>query len=327
MLQGDFNALTKEFTFETDKFSTYAIVYSDKKLVSSVSLNKSSEALTKASETLQLAATVTPGDVANKNVTWKTSNPAVATVDAKGEVTAVANGTCTITVTTEDGGKSATCVITVAIPSTDQGGQNQGSQNQDGQNQSSQNQGSQNQGGQNQSSQNQSSQNQKGKKTDETEDTIASQRVLHENALALNEQLKVTQTGKRITVRWGKVKGADGYLVYVQYANKKFTSKSANIVKGGEKTKLTVGKISGKKIDTNKDYKVYVEAYKMVGKKRVSLDKSITTHVAGSKNKTSTNPKTIKLKKKSYELKVSESAKIKATIVKINKKKKILLVL
>ena len=334
VLQGDFNALTKEFTFETDKFSTYAIVYSDKKLVSSVSLNKSSETLTKASETLQLAATVTPGDAANKNVTWKTSNPAVATVDAKGEVTAVANGTCTITVTTEDGGKSAVCVITVAIPSTDQGSQNQGSQNQDGQNQSSQNQGSQNQGGQNQggqnqggqnlSSQNQSSQNQKGKKTDETEDTIASQRVLHENALALNEQLKVTQTGKKITVRWGKVKGADGYLVYVQYANKKFTSKSVNIVKGGEKTKLTVGKISNKKIDTKKDFKVYVEAYKMVGKKRVSLDKSITTHVAGSKNKTYTNPKTIKLKKKSYELKVSESGKIKATIVKINKKKKIL---
>ena len=153
---------------------------------------------------------------------------------------------------------------------------------------------------------------------------MASQSVLHENALTLNEQLKVTQTGKKITVRWGKVKGADGYLVYVQYANKKFTSKSVNIVKGGEKTKLTVGKISNKKIDTKKDFKVYVEAYKMVGKKRVSLDKSITTHVAGSKNKTYTNPKTIKLKKKSYELKVSESAKIKATIVKINKKKKIL---
>jgi len=50
-------------------------------------------------------------------VTWTSDNPAVATVDAGGNVTAVAPGTATITVTTVDGGKTATCVVTVATAS------------------------------------------------------------------------------------------------------------------------------------------------------------------------------------------------------------------
>ena len=46
-------------------------------------------------------------------MTWKSSNAAVATVDAAGKVTAVKAGEATITVTTEDGGKTATCKVTV----------------------------------------------------------------------------------------------------------------------------------------------------------------------------------------------------------------------
>jgi uncharacterized protein YjdB len=46
-------------------------------------------------------------------VTWSSSNEAVATVDISGVVTAVSNGTATITVTTQDGGFTANCVITV----------------------------------------------------------------------------------------------------------------------------------------------------------------------------------------------------------------------
>ena len=46
-------------------------------------------------------------------MTWKSSDAAVATVDANGKVTAVKAGEATITVTTEDGGKTATCKVTV----------------------------------------------------------------------------------------------------------------------------------------------------------------------------------------------------------------------
>ena len=47
-------------------------------------------------------------------MTWESSNKSVATVDANGLVTAVSAGTATITVTTEDGNKTATCAVTVA---------------------------------------------------------------------------------------------------------------------------------------------------------------------------------------------------------------------
>ena len=63
--------------------------------------------------TYTLKATVNPSDASNKNVTWKSSDDKIATVDANGKVTAVAVGKATITVTTEDGGKTATCEVTV----------------------------------------------------------------------------------------------------------------------------------------------------------------------------------------------------------------------
>ena len=60
----------------------------------------------------QLTATVQPSNATNKTVTWSSDNSAVATVDANGNVTAVKAGTATITATA-DGGKTATCEVTV----------------------------------------------------------------------------------------------------------------------------------------------------------------------------------------------------------------------
>ena len=81
--------------------------------VTGVTLDKSSiSILVGASETL--AATVSPKDAANKNVSWKSDKPEIAAVDANGKVTGVAEGEATITVTTEDGGKTATCKVTVS---------------------------------------------------------------------------------------------------------------------------------------------------------------------------------------------------------------------
>lgn len=79
--------------------------------VTSVSLDQSALTLTE-SGTAQLTATVRPNNATNQNVTWSSSNQSVATVE-NGKVTAVGAGSATITVTTEDGGKSATCTVTV----------------------------------------------------------------------------------------------------------------------------------------------------------------------------------------------------------------------
>ena len=59
-----------------------------------------------------LTATVQPGNATNQNVTWQSDNAGVATVEG-GTVTAVGAGETTITVTTEDGKKTATCKVTV----------------------------------------------------------------------------------------------------------------------------------------------------------------------------------------------------------------------
>jgi hypothetical protein len=83
--------------------------------VTGVTLNTSSLSLSR-SGTATLAATVNPSNATNKTVTWTSSNTAVATV-SNGTVTAVSTGSATITVTTQDGGKTATCVVTVSSPS------------------------------------------------------------------------------------------------------------------------------------------------------------------------------------------------------------------
>ena len=81
--------------------------------VTGVSLSKSETALTVgASETL--TATVSPENANNKNVSWKSDDTAVATVDQNGKVTAVGEGEAIITATTEDGKYTATCTVKVS---------------------------------------------------------------------------------------------------------------------------------------------------------------------------------------------------------------------
>ena len=84
----------------------------DSVAVTGVKLSQTSISLAMGS-TQQLTATVEPNTAANKSVTWKSSNDAIATVNATGLVTAKAEGTTNITVTTVEGNKTATCTVVV----------------------------------------------------------------------------------------------------------------------------------------------------------------------------------------------------------------------
>lgn len=84
--------------------------------VTGVTVSPTSKTLKEKGETFSITATVAPANATNKAVTYKSSDEKVATVDANGKVTAVANGKATITVTTADGGKTAKCEVTVDIP-------------------------------------------------------------------------------------------------------------------------------------------------------------------------------------------------------------------
>ena len=85
-----------------------------------VSLSKSSLSMLKG-DSYHLVATIKPVNATNKSVIWSSSNENIVTVDNNGKIMAKETGKATITVKTKDGGKTATCQITVfaeAIPVT-----------------------------------------------------------------------------------------------------------------------------------------------------------------------------------------------------------------
>ena len=113
--------------FSTDNGASWKIIYGRTGVVDFLTLGNQSIAVTGVSlninsrtinvnESFQLTATVAPSNATNKNVSWSSNNTSVATVSATGLVTASAAGTAVITVTTDDGSKTASCTITVLTP-------------------------------------------------------------------------------------------------------------------------------------------------------------------------------------------------------------------
>ena len=100
-------------TNDGGKTATCAVTVEAKAVaVESVSLDKSELSL-EVGEEATLTATVSPADATDKEVSWSSSDPSVATVDEGGKVVAKAPGTTAVTVTTKDGAKSASCAVTV----------------------------------------------------------------------------------------------------------------------------------------------------------------------------------------------------------------------
>ena len=85
--------------------------------VTGVTLSSSSLTLTEG-EKATLTYTISPSNATVQNVVWKSSDGTVATIDVSGTVVAVKAGTTTITVTTADGGKTASCTVTVKAKET-----------------------------------------------------------------------------------------------------------------------------------------------------------------------------------------------------------------
>ena len=135
------------------------------------------------------------------------------------------------------------------------------------------------------------------------------------NKLTLNSKFSI-KTGKSIKVSWGKVKGADGYDVYLSYCGKD----KMTLVRSTKSSSVTISKLDKKKINQKNNVKCYVVAYKIVKGKKQEIGKTNLFHAVGRKNKSETEPKNIRLKKTSYVLATGKTAKIKASIVKKNKK-------
>lgn len=83
--------------------------------VTSVSLNKATSSL-EIGNIETLTATISPSNATNQNVTWHSNSTSIATVSSTGDVTAISPGQATITVTTEDGNHTASCIFTITEP-------------------------------------------------------------------------------------------------------------------------------------------------------------------------------------------------------------------
>ncbi|HHX24517.1 MAG TPA: hypothetical protein GX723_11040 [Thermoanaerobacterales bacterium] len=97
----------------TTSLSSIALAETEITPVTGVTLDQLELCLTEGGEGVVLMATVGPEDASNKTVTWSSSDEMVATVD-NGLVTPLALGTTIITVTTVDGGYTATCDVTIS---------------------------------------------------------------------------------------------------------------------------------------------------------------------------------------------------------------------
>ncbi len=83
--------------------------------VTSITLDQTEVILNNIGDTHQLLSIVMPQDATNQEVTWSTSSAAIATVDDKGLITAIAEGNAIITATTADGSKTAEAKVTISI--------------------------------------------------------------------------------------------------------------------------------------------------------------------------------------------------------------------
>lgn len=102
------HSFTKHSVASYENYSTICEVID----VTGVVLNESSITLY-PNETFQLVDTIKPTNASDKVVTWVSNNTDIATVDENGLVTAIAEGTTTITCTTHDGSFTAICAVNV----------------------------------------------------------------------------------------------------------------------------------------------------------------------------------------------------------------------
>jgi formylglycine-generating enzyme required for sulfatase activity len=110
---GEGDATITATTRSGNKTATCTVTVTKSIAVTGVELDKNILFLVVGGIPGHLTHTLYPANATNKEITWLSYNPAVATVDKDGKVTGVASGAATITVTTEDGKFDASCTVTV----------------------------------------------------------------------------------------------------------------------------------------------------------------------------------------------------------------------
>ena len=120
-----------------------------------------------------------------------------------------------------------------------------------------------------------------------------------------------------IVVSWKKYTGAAGYDVFWRYCDGSIKYKKAGTVKNG---KLSM---THKNLKSNREYKYFVAAYKMVKGRKIYIAKSNGMHVAMKQART-TNAVSIKVNRTTVILKAGKTFRLKCQLTGENRKKKLL---
>ena len=132
-----------------------------------------------------------------------------------------------------------------------------------------------------------------------------------QNTAGINKNIQAASTNKSLTIKWGKVAGADGYDIFMQRCYLKLDTKNpVKVVKGGSNTKAVVTKIHGTNLSKYDIVKTQVKAYKIVNGKKKYIDTSVLLHNVLNSGKY-TNVKTVTLAKKAYTMSVKQAVKLK----------------
>ena len=125
-------------------------------------------------------------------------------------------------------------------------------------------------------------------------------------AIKLNAGLKVYPKNSDVVVKWGKVDNADRYVIYAAYCKKgRKCAKIATL--DGDVNSYKFSELNGKPINTKKNIKLYVVAYRKVNGKYKKITSSITAHIVGSGSKKYSNVKGIKVESTKINLSLDDN--------------------
>ncbi|MCI8299293.1 MAG: hypothetical protein HFI69_02920 [Lachnospiraceae bacterium] len=122
----------------------------------------------------------------------------------------------------------------------------------------------------------------------------------------------VKTTTKKVTLKWKKIKGADGYLVYGVGCGKGKLKLLKTIKKSSQTT------YNHTKVKKGKPYRYVIRAYKIVDGRKITISASKMIHIFTEGGKYG-NSKTVKLKKSKVTVKKGKTLKISAKEIKKNK--------
>ena len=140
----------------------------------------------------------------------------------------------------------------------------------------------------------------------------------------INKNIQTAITNKSLTIKWGKVAGANGYDVFMQNCSKKMDTKNpVKTVRGASSNKTTITKMHGTALSKSGIVKIQVKAYKLVNGKKKYIDKSVLLHIVLNSEKR-TNIKKVTLAKKVYTMSVKQAVTLKPVFTPANASKLLL---